>query len=184
MEKIIEILEGPNGTWIAAFSLAAAALLGGAIFYRVAVLLSRIRISAKARRGRRMEGAAKKLLEENGFTVLGEQVPQHVAVLVDGERSETTLHADFIVKKGRRLFVADSKTGADAASPPAARVRRQLLEYCLAYECDSSLLVDMDSRTISEVEFDLPLQRGISPGGALILSLFSLLLGALAAAWL
>lgn len=186
MEKILEALEGPNGPWIALAALAAAALLGGALFLKIGSFFARVRIAGRARRGRRMEGQARRLLEESGFTVLGEQVPQQVTVFVDGEKSTTTLHADFLVKRKGRLLVADSKTGAEAACPPSARVRRQLMEYCLVYGCSRALLVDMENLRIREMAFDysLPMNKGIRPAGALILCLLSLLAGFVAAALL
>jgi hypothetical protein len=181
MDKIADFLRGPQGPAVAAGVLLMAALIGGILALKVHSVATGFRITRRARRGRRLEGRAGRILEDRGFTILGEQVPGKIGLYVDGEPFESTVHADFIVRKGGRIFAADSKSGAAVDNPAAAPVRRQLLEYCLTFGCDSALLVDMEERRVREIEFAPSLlpDRGIGPAGALLLLLLSALAGAL-----
>jgi hypothetical protein len=184
MDKIAEFLQGPQGPVVAAGALLLAAVLGAVLALKARSFVAVRLITRRARRGRRLEGRAGRLLEERGFSVLGEQVPAKIRLSVDGEPFESTLHADFIARRGGRLFAADSKSGAAVDNPAAAVVRRQLLEYCLTYGCDRALLVDMEDRRVREVEFDPALipERGLGPAGMILLVLLSALAGGLVAA--
>jgi len=180
MDKIAEFLAGPQGPAVAAGALLLAAVLGGVLALKARSVAAAFVITRRARRGRRLEGRAGKILEDRGFTILGEQVPGKIRLRVDGEPFESTVHADFIVRKGGRLFAADSKSGAAVENPAAAGVRRQLLEYCLTYGCDRALLVDMEDRRVREVEFDSLLPgKALGPVGTLLLAFLAALAGAL-----
>ncbi len=183
MDKIVELLESPEGPFFLTALLAMAALLGGLLFLKARSFLSRSRGAARSRRGKRLEGRAGSLLAAGGFRVLGEQVPGEIGLFVDGERVTSTIHVDFLARRGGLLYAADSKSGDAAANPPRADVRRQLLEYCLTYDCDGALLIDMENRRINEIEFDYPGLDSNKPGTAawpLILAFVTGLAGLLA----
>ncbi len=172
MDKIVEILQGPEGPLIAAGALVTAAIVGGLVFLKVRSAVAVGRIAHRSRRGKRLEGQAARLLSAQGYSVLGEQVPAEIVLRIDGEKSRSTIHVDFIARKGGRLFAADAKSGAAVASPGRAEVRRQLLEYCIAFGCDRGLLVDMENRRVREVDFGatLSVRTGIGATGALLLA--------------
>lgn len=180
MDKIVEILQGPQGPLIAAGALLAAALAGGLFFLKVRAIVAVGRIARRSRRGRKLEGRAAKLLSAKGYCVLGEQVPAEVRLRIDGAERRSTIHVDFIARKGGRLFAADSKSGLAALSPGRAEVRRQLLEYCLAFGCDGGLLVDMEKSRVREVDFGTMLvgRAGLGAAGAFFLALLAGLAGA------
>ncbi len=186
MDKIVRILESPNGPAVAAGVLALAALCGGVFFLHVRSLLHGIRARLRSRRGLRLEGLAGRVLEREGYKILGEQVPGHVSIRVDGKNVKTTVHADFLAKKGGEIFVADSKSGAASTNPASAEVRRQLLEYCLVYGCRRALLVDMEKHCIRNLEFDFPFfaEKGIGWGAAILLALLAATLTAAAGVFL
>ncbi len=179
MDKIVEILQGPRGPLIAAGVLLAAALIGGLVFLKVRAIVAVGRIARRSRRGKKLEGQAARLLSAKGYSVLGEQVPAEIRLRIDGAETRSTIHVDFIARKGGRLFAADSKSGAAVESPGRAEVRRQLLEYCLAFGCDGGLLVDMENRRVREVDFGtmLAARGGLGAAGALCLALCAGLVG-------
>jgi len=186
MDKIVELLESPQGPFFLMTLLALAALLGGMLFLKARSFLSRSRSTARSQRGKRLEGRAGALLAADGFRVLGEQVPGEVGLFVNGKRATSTIHVDFLARRGGLLYAADSKSGDAAANPPRADVRRQLLEYCLTYDCDGALLIDMENHRINEIEFDYPGLDSRKPDTAawpLILALLTGLAGVLAG-WL
>ena len=71
---------------------------------------------------------------------------------IDGEEYWVRNRCDRIVRMGRKTFVVEVKTG-QGTNPLKTSTRRQLLEYWLCHEVDGVLLVDMDQRSISRVEF-------------------------------
>ncbi|MEE8524810.1 MAG: hypothetical protein V3T72_12820 [Thermoanaerobaculia bacterium] len=105
------------------------------------------------RRARKAETDAERLLESLGFTILDRQLSQQWTLEVDGEPREVLSRADLLVERGRRLFVADVKSGDLAPDPSRPATRRQLLEYLLAFDVDGALVVDMRRRQVRSVAF-------------------------------
>ncbi len=110
------------------------------------------------RRGRRAadgEIDAERLLRQSGYRVLARQQAITWQLESDGDEIEVELRADLLVERDGRSFVAEVKTGDQAPSISTAATRRQLLEYLVAYETDSVLLVDVEREEIREVGFPL-----------------------------
>lgn len=103
------------------------------------------------------EVIAEKLLKKNGYSVVDRQVVGQWWVGVDGEEVEAQVRADFLVKKRRRVYVAEVKTGRLVTDPMFPATRRQLLEYHLVFDVDGVLLVDAENRQIHRVDF--PVRR-------------------------
>ncbi len=106
----------------------------------------------RGRVARRAEVAAERLLERLGFVVEDRQVHGTFDLLVDGAPVEVSCRADLVVRRRRRRFIAEVKTGR-GADPAHPDTRRQLLEYQLAFAVDGVLLVDMEGRRVMEVGF-------------------------------
>jgi hypothetical protein len=107
----------------------------------------------RMRRARRAEDKAEALLERAGYEIEARQVVGTWPLRIDGKLVETTLRADLLVRKRRRRYVAEVKSGPVASRPTDPSTRRQLLEYRLAFDVDGVLLVDMHRRRILTVEF-------------------------------
>jgi hypothetical protein len=99
------------------------------------------------------EVAAESLLTERGFAVLDRQAGLVWEIECDGEAHSVQLRADLLVERDGRRYVAEVKTGASAPLLTNAATRRQLLEYCVAYQVDSVLLVDVEARAVREITF-------------------------------
>ena len=108
---------------------------------------------ARQRRAERGERQAERLLRREGFRVEERQASVHWTMEVDGEPAEVEARADLLVRRGRRRYVAEVKTGDRAPDPCFPRTRRQLLEYDLVYDVDGVLLVDMEAGEVIEVSF-------------------------------
>ena len=100
------------------------------------------------------EGAAEVLLEAEGYTVLDRQVPVQGRMRLDGEEATFSVRLDLEVERSGQLYVAEVKTGTLAPDPTLAATRRQLREYAALLPDHGLLLVDMESETITEVDFD------------------------------
>lgn len=143
--------------WLLAATLALASfVLGGLVVRRALRLRERLRGRAHNTRGQRGERAAERLLTAHGYQLLARQVAALYPVEVDREPVEVALHADFLVARGGRRFVAEVKTGRNAPRFEHAETRRQLLEYQLAFAVDSVLLVDVEGERLREVRFPVP----------------------------
>lgn len=148
---------------------------------RVALVVRRARLRARFARARAGEDAARALLERRGFVVEAVQAPGALVLSVDGARSEHVVRADYLVSRGKRRFVAEVKTGALAPSLAHAPTRRQLLEYCLAFDVDGALLVDVEHGAVREIS--APRSRA-SVFGRIALVALGALVGALVTLWL
>ncbi|MCB9679874.1 MAG: hypothetical protein H6733_00255 [Alphaproteobacteria bacterium] len=103
---------------------------------------------------RRAEAEAERLLVSRGYQVVDRQLHTTFDIAVDGQPVEVACRADLIVRRRRRHYVAEVKSG-DAGDPTRPATRRQLLEYLLAFDVDGVLLVDMPRRAVVEVAFPL-----------------------------
>lgn len=124
----------------------------------LALVATRLRAAWRSRRARRRlararagERSAPALLARHGYELVGEQVPGTLVLRVDGAESLHALRADFLVARDGRRWVAEVKTGARAPSLEHAPTRRQIVEYCAAFDVEGALLVDPESDRIYEI---------------------------------
>lgn len=110
---------------------------------------------AANRRGQRGERVAERLLRRSGYAPYARQVRTNYRVQVQGEDFDVQLQADYLVERDGRKLVAEVKTGTQAPRFEHTDTRRQLLEYQLAFEVDSVLLVDVEAGEVREVSFPL-----------------------------
>ncbi len=111
------------------------------------------RARARMRRAIDGENRTESLLEKAGYTLLARQPRLSFPLLLDGNPRTVELRADWLVERGGRRFVADTKTGSRAPSLDHAPTRRQLLEYRVAYDVEGVLLIDAETDTIHEIVF-------------------------------
>ena len=113
----------------------------------------------RASRAKHAEEAAFDLLEKKGYEIVEEQKRAPLTFRIDGERTETVVIADYIVKRKGRIFVAEVKNRDLDGRMLDPGIRRQLLEYFAAFEADGVLLVDMIKRKIHSVGFEKTAKR-------------------------
>lgn len=109
----------------------------------------------RQQRAGKAEVAAARLLEKHGFDVLDSQVRRQWELDVDGDILEVTVIADYLVEKDGETFVAEVKSGDKAPELTNSATRRQLLEYALAYDSPTVILVDMAELEIRHVRIDM-----------------------------
>jgi len=133
------------------FALAAA---GGLL---VGLAYTRWRVARRAARSRalgtRAELRARKLLRAAGYRIVDEQPTARVRVVVDGTIEEFPVRGDLLVRRRRKLYLAEIKGGPEVASVAHRGTRRQLLEYATAFPVDGVLLVDMHRGEVRRVTF-------------------------------
>lgn len=128
----------------------------------LAVATERRRRLDTARSG---ENRAAALLRAAGFEILEQQPTCVWPIAVDGITTNVESRADFLLRRGGLLFVADAKSGQRAPDPRLPATRRQLLEYLLVFEVDAVLLVDTERGVILTLDFPLldQYERGRPP---------------------
>lgn len=104
-------------------------------------------------RAARGEVEAEDLLAGLGFAVVDRQAGLVWSIECDGEAHPVELRADLLVERDGRRYVAEVKTGQSAPLLTNAATRRQLLEYSVAYDVDSVLLVDVEAQAVREITF-------------------------------
>ena len=112
------------------------------------------RHAARSRRvGERGERRALRLLRREGYRVLEHQPKGVTRALIDGELRGFPVRADALVRRRRRVYVAEFKGAERSARVENRFTRRQLLEYTLAFEADGVLLVDAARGRVVTVQF-------------------------------
>ena len=109
------------------------------------------KISQRAKIG---ESEAENLLKKKGYHIIGEQVRMPVSMMIDHEKYESYVKADFIVEKHHKRYLVEVKTGKQA-NVHLPNVHRQLFEYQNIFKTDGILFVDMNNYDIIEVSFML-----------------------------
>ena len=113
--------------------------------------------SRATRRRNRMalrgEEIAEKLFKKHGYRVVERQAVGEWWMWIDDEAVDVQVRVDFIVKRRRKLYAAEVKSGKMVTDPAFSATRRQLLEYHLVFDVDGVLLVDTESRQIHAVDF-------------------------------
>lgn len=130
-------------------------LLGGVLYWFISRRMRSLRLQKKLKAARKGEQKALKLLQNHGFKVVAAQEQKKIVTYVNDRPYENVIRADFIVKKLGKTYIAEVKTGNMAKRPTSPEIRRQLLEYYLAYQPSGLLLVDMDKGRIQTISFTI-----------------------------
>ena len=109
----------------------------------------------------RGEDRAVVLLEAGGYEILERQASRHWHMIVDQEEIELLSRADFLVRRGGRVFVAEVKTGGLATDPGHPATRRQLLEYLFVFDPDGLILVDADACPVKNEIYSVAARHGL-----------------------
>ncbi len=175
----------PEAPLVVPIALVALALVALVQTLRLALRGRRLRrrLLQNAERGAWGEARAERLLERRGFRIVGRQVGARYDVVMDGEVVPVAVRADYVVDDGRGRYVAEVKSGELAPRIGTVATRRQLLEYCVAFQqlgASGVLLVDAEADLVRRVEFPFPGPRLAARGRALRWLLAGIAAGALA----
>lgn len=130
-------------------------LLGGLLLLFILRYVGHYKRRKYSIRAKRGETEAIKLLEEHGYTIIGVQEKRTVITRINGTPKTNHITVDIMAKKQGRVYIAEVKTGKKASRPLLAGIRRQLLEYYLAFEPYGILLVDMEKKALHEISFEI-----------------------------
>ena len=151
VQQLIAAIQQPAGygLWL----LVLVGMLAGGIGYRfLSTVYRNWRMNRRFKRGEVAEKKAVKFLHRQGYRILAAQLEETITVYVDGVPQKSKVRADFFVRKGRKTYIVEVKSGQQG-TVRLPYVRRQLLEYKLVYQPDGVLLLDMEHHTLQEIQF-------------------------------
>ena len=129
---------------------AATGLFFGIAYMRWCV---RRRMARSRRIGRSAERRAVKLLRRAGYRIIEHQPTARVAVEVDGQAESFLVRGDLLVRRKRKIYLAEIKGGAGSGTIAHRATRRQLLEYATLFPVAGVLLVYVPARRIQRISF-------------------------------
>lgn len=140
-------------------------IIGAILLYNIIKLVQSHAARHRVLKAGRAEAAARKFLESQGYIIMAVQERVPILTKINGKPHKSHIQADLIVKKNKKVYVVDVKTGEVAQRPASPDNRRQLLEYFLVYRPDGVLVLDMDSQKIYQMEFEIrfPSAKGLNP---------------------
>ena len=146
MDQIYYILKEVNSIYFILFFLF---FLLGWLMRKIYKLFIFLRVIFFGKLG---EKKARNLLKKNGYEILEEQLTLKGKLLENKKMRSFFIKPDFLVKKNNIIYIAEVKTGK-SASIKDRNTRRQLLEYATNLNSNKALLVDIDKKYISHIEF-------------------------------
>ena len=151
-ESLAQLLAAEQELAVMALLLLIGVIAGMILYHLVVINYKNYRVKRTFKSGRIAENAAVKFLRSHGYKILASQLREEVVVYVDGEAEKSVVRADYLVRRGWKLYVVEVKSGQQGnAKLPA--IRRQLLEYYMVYQPDGILLLDMEHKNLQEIRF-------------------------------
>ena len=152
IQKLQTLLYAGDDIAVMAVLLFIGVFAGMILYHLVVINYKNYRVKRTFKSGRIAETAAVKFLRSHGYKILASQLREDVIIYVDGEAEKSIVRADYLVRRGWKLYVVEVKSGQQGnAKLPA--IRRQLLEYHMVYQPDGILLLDMEHKNLQEIRF-------------------------------
>ncbi|MCK5816352.1 MAG: hypothetical protein KAH07_10460 [Flavobacteriaceae bacterium] len=141
------------------FFVIVAILLYAIAKYKIADYRKKKAQKKRFERGNQLETEARYFLKKKGYRIISEQEIHHHKYLVNGEKRESKLILDYVVKRNGKKYIVEVKSGKSAISLKDKNSRRQLLEYDFVIENDGVFLLDMENKNMQLVEFHTKAER-------------------------
>ena len=130
------------------------------------------KIKAQLKRGIKKEEEARKVLIQKNYKVISHNQKFSYYLKQDNSKIKITIETDYLAFKNGKKYIVEVKSGKESPKITNRNTRRQILEYYSFIENDGILLLNMENKTISEIEFP----KKISSIGYNLLKLTSVLL--------
>ncbi|MDB4835208.1 hypothetical protein OAH12_01350 [Cyclobacteriaceae bacterium] len=113
----------------------------------------KIATKQRFKKGISKEKEAYNVLKKLGFKIIGQNIRYEYDLLVNQLDTKILLEIDYLVKKGKKTYIVEVKTGNSATKIQNSSTRRQILEYSLFVPNDGIFLLDMENEYLQEIEF-------------------------------
>ena len=111
------------------------------------------RLKQRFSKSRQAEKEAEKILRKRGYTIIDVQKCKPLLITIGDKIHRYLVRIDYLVRKRGKVYVVEVKSGEKIPYITNRETRRQMLEYYLAYQPSGIILLNMKSRSISEVKF-------------------------------
>jgi len=111
------------------------------------------RLKQRFYKSRQAEKDAEKILRKNGYTIIDVQKSKPLLITIGDKIHRYLVRIDYLARKRGKIYVVEVKSGEKIPYITNRETRRQMLEYYLAYQPSGIILLNMKTKTISEVKF-------------------------------
>lgn len=123
------------------------------LYIKISNCLRAKRLRKRFSKSRQAEKEAEKILRKKGYKIIDIQKSKPLFITIGDKIHRYLVRIDYLVKKRGKVYVVEVKNGEKTSYITNRETRRQMLEYYFAYQPKGILLLNMKSRTISEVKF-------------------------------
>jgi hypothetical protein len=142
-----------NSVTIAAVLLIIGLIVGAFVAWHVYRAIRNFSMRRRFARGAQGEERARAYLLKHGFSISDEQHKLSAHMFVDGEKTDFTVVADYLVRRKGRTGIVEVKTGTRAIDPASRETRRQIFEYYHLYDVDDFYFFDAESERLMAIRF-------------------------------
>ena len=133
-------------------------IIGGGIiclflYIKISNWLRVKRLKQRFHKSRQAEKDAEKILRKNGYTIIDVQKSKPLLITIGDKIHRYLVRVDYLARKRGKIYVVEVKSGEKIPYITNRETRRQMLEYYLAYQPSGIILLNMNTKTISEVRF-------------------------------
>lgn len=114
----------------------------------------KVKLKRRFSKASKAEQKAEFFLMKKGFRVIEDQYRLKHVFQFGKEEISIDLKVDYLVKKGKKTFLVEVKSGESAPSIYNKDTRRQLIEYALVNPFDGIFLLDMQEKALHPVKFN------------------------------
>ena len=145
---------------VALILLAGGVIAGAFLAWHAYRALRNFAMRRRFARGAQGEEKARVYLLKHGFSITDEQHKLSAHMFVDGEKTDFTVIADYLVKRKGRTGIVEVKTGTRAIDPASRETRRQIFEYFHLFDVDDFYFFDAENERLMTIRFaEEPLLR-------------------------
>ena len=131
------------------------ALLAVYLYLRIKIkyYLINKKIKAQLKRGIKKEEEARKVLTQKKYKIISHNQKFSYFLKQDNSKIKITIETDYLVFKNGKKYIVEVKSGNESPKITNRNTRRQIIEYYSFIKNDGVLLLNMEDKTISEIEF-------------------------------
>jgi len=120
---------------------------------KLKIYFKELKAKKRLKRGIDKENEAAKFLRKNGYKIISHHKKHYYTVKANSQTYKITLETDYEAVKNGKHYIIEVKSGQSAIKITNSSTRRQILEYYSFISADGVILLDMESKTLYEIEF-------------------------------
>jgi len=141
--------------YLLSYSAIIIALVALYLYFRIKLkhYLINKKFKTQLKRGIKKENEARKVLIHNKYKIVSHNQKFTYYLKQDNSKIKITIETDYIAYKNGKKYIIEVKSGNESPKITNRNTRRQILEYYSFIENDGILLLNMENKEISEIQF-------------------------------